>query len=39
MIGYMIAEDAAQKWHISYRRVIALCNENRIDNAAMFKNM
>lgn len=39
MIGYMTAGEAAQKWNISHRRVITLCSENRIDNAAMLGNM
>lgn len=39
MIGYMTASEAAQKWNISHRRVITLCSENRISNAAMLGNM
>lgn len=39
MIGYMTAGEAAQKWNISHRRVITLCSENRIENAAMLGNM
>lgn len=39
MIDYMTAADAAKKWNISHRRVIKLCSENRIENAAMLGNM
>lgn len=39
MIGYMTANEAAQKWNISHRRVITLCSENRIKDAAMLGNM
>lgn len=39
MIGYITANEAAQKWNISHRRVITLCSENRIDNVAMLGNM
>lgn len=39
MIGYMTASEAAEKWNISHRRVITLCSENRIENAAMLGNM
>lgn len=39
MIGYITASEAATKWNISHRRVIKLCSENRIDNAAMLGNM
>lgn len=39
MIGYMTANEAAQKWNISHRRVITLCSENRIENVAMLGNM
>lgn len=39
MIGYMTAGEAAEKWNISHRRVITLCSENRIENAAMLGNM
>lgn len=39
MIGYITASEAAQKWNISHRRVITLCSENRIENAAMLGNM
>lgn len=35
----MTANDAAEKWGISHRRVITLCNEKRIPNAAMLGNM
>lgn len=39
MIGYMTANEAAQKWNISHRRVITLCSENRIKDVAMLGNM
>ena len=39
MIGYMTANEAAQKWNISHRRVITLCSENRIQDVAMLGNM
>lgn len=38
-IQYMSAEDAAKKWNISHRRVVALCQENRIPQVAMLGNM
>lgn len=39
MIGYMTASTAAEKWNISHRRVITLCQENRIPNVTMLGNM
>ena len=39
MLAYMTANDAAEKWGISRRRVITLCNENRIPDVAMLGNM
>lgn len=39
MLSYMTANDAAEKWGISRRRVITLCNENRIPDVAMLGNM
>lgn len=39
MIGYMTASIAAEKWNISHRRVITLCQENRIPNVTMLGNM
>ena len=39
MLAFMTANEAAEKWNISHRRVITLCRENRIDNAAMLGNM
>ena len=39
MIDYITANEAANKWGISHRRVITLCGENRIENAAMLGNM
>lgn len=39
MKGFMTAQEAAIKWDISHRRVIALCNENRIAGAAKLGKM
>ena len=39
MLAYMTAAEAAEKWSISHRRVITLCREERIPNAAMLGNM
>ena len=39
MIAYMTAAEAAKKWGISHRRVITLCRENRIPDAAMLGKM
>lgn len=39
MLAFMTANEAAEKWNISHRRVITLCRENRIDNVAMLGNM
>lgn len=39
MLAYMTANEAAEKWNISHRRVLTLCKENRIDNVAMLGNM
>ena len=39
MIGYMTASEAAEKWNISHRRVITLCNEQRIKGVGMLGNM
>ena len=35
----MTAKEAADKWNISHRRVITLCQQNRIPNTAMLGNM
>ncbi len=35
----MTASEAAEKWNISHRRVLTLCKENRITNAATLGNM
>lgn len=32
-------KEAADKWNISHRRVITLCQQNRIPNTAMLGNM
>ena len=39
MLAFMTANEAAEKWNISRRRVLTLCQENRIANAAMLGNM
>lgn len=39
MLSYMTANEAAEKWNISHRRVLKLCKENRISNIAMLGNM
>ena len=39
MLSYMTANEAAEKWNISHRRVLTLCKENRINNVAMLGNM
>jgi len=39
MIAYMTAGEAAEKWGISHRRVITLCQDNRIPDAGMLGNM
>ncbi len=39
MLDYITANEAAKKWGISHRRVIKLCGENRIENAAMLGKM
>ena len=31
MFEYMTAQEAAEKWNVSLRRVQRLCKENRID--------
>ena len=39
MLSYMTANEAAEKWNISHRRVLTLCKENRIMDVAMLGNM
>lgn len=39
MLAYMTANEAAEKWNISHRRVLTLCKENRIKDVAMLGNM
>ncbi len=39
LLAYMTANEAAEKWNISHRRVLTLCKENRIINVAMLGNM
>ena len=36
-MNYMSAQDAAEKWGITKRRVQLLCASNRIDNADTIK--
>ncbi|MBE6715833.1 MAG: Dam family site-specific DNA-(adenine-N6)-methyltransferase [Ruminococcaceae bacterium] len=38
-MAYMTANEAAEKWNISHRRVLTLCKENRISDVAMLGNM
>lgn len=39
MLAYMTANEAAEKWNISRRRVLTLCKERRIPDVAMLGNM
>lgn len=39
MLAYMTANEAAEKWNISHRRVLTLCKEKRIVDVAMLGNM
>lgn len=39
MLAYMTANEAAEKWNISHRRVLTLCKEKRIADVAMLGNM
>lgn len=39
MLAYMTANEAAEKWNISHRRVLTLCKKNRITDVAMLGNM
>lgn len=39
MLSYMTANEAAEKWNISHRRVLTLCKDNRIKDVAMLGNM
>lgn len=38
MNGYIKVSDASEKWGISNRRIVTLCNEGRIEGAAKFGN-
>lgn len=38
MQGFISAEEAAERWGISEKRVIALCSESRVSGACMPKN-
>jgi len=39
MLAYITANEAAEKWNISHRRVLTLCKEKRINDVAMLGNM
>ena len=39
MLAYMTANEAAEKWNISHRRVLTLCKDSRIKDVAMLGNM
>jgi len=39
VFAYMTASEAAEKWNISHRRVLTLCKENRITDAATLGKM
>lgn len=39
MLSYMTANEAAEKWNISHRRVLTLCKDSRIKDVAMLGNM
>ena len=36
MIGYMKAEEAAERWNVSVRQVQRLCGEGRIEGVIRF---
>lgn len=38
MNGYIKISDASEKWEIGARRIVALCNEGRIEGAIKFGN-
>lgn len=38
MNGYIKVSEAAEKWGIGDRRIVALCNQGRIDGAVKFGN-
>ncbi len=37
-MNYYTSSEAAEKWHISQRRVQVLCNEGRIQGAVLISN-
>lgn len=39
MIGYMTAQEAADKWGITVRQVQSLCKQNRIKDAVMLSRI
>ena len=38
MNGYIKVSEASEKWGISNRRIVTLCNEGRLDGAIKFGN-
>lgn len=38
MNGYIKVSEASEKWGISTRRIVALCNEGRLEGAVKFGN-
>ena len=38
MIGYIRAEEAAERWNVSLRHIQRLCIDGRIDGAVKFGN-
>ena len=39
VVDYMCAKEAAEKWHITQRRVAIYCKEGRIEGAIMMGRM
>lgn len=39
MLAYMTTSEAAERWNISHRKVLALCQENKIPNVATIGNI
>lgn len=38
MNGYIKVSEAAEKWRIGERRIVALCNQGRLEGAVKFGN-
>lgn len=38
MNGYIKVSDASEKWGICVRRIVALCNQGRVEGAIKFGN-